>query len=217
MIALNHRNRAYFSDSAGHGNGAVLLFHAWWGLTPFFRELCDRIADQGFVVLCPDLYRGRSATTVERAKELVESDQAEDRLKLALLGLHHLKATGLPLSTVGFSMGGDYALWAATEDHAVERVVAFYGGTEQDQEFPSQIEAAVQGHFAIDDEWEPLEGAQKLEAALRAAGRSVEFFYYDAGHWFFESDQDAHAPDAAETAWKRTVAFLRGSSHAPPS
>ncbi|HTN80206.1 MAG TPA: dienelactone hydrolase family protein, partial [Acidimicrobiales bacterium] len=35
---------------SGSGPG-VLVLHSWWGLTPFFRETCDRFADEGFVAL----------------------------------------------------------------------------------------------------------------------------------------------------------------------
>jgi len=41
----------------GHGP-AVLVLHAWWGLTPFFKSVCDRLASEGFVALAPDRYGG---------------------------------------------------------------------------------------------------------------------------------------------------------------
>src|SRR5947209_18069936 len=53
----------------GSGPG-VLVLHAWWGLTEPFRQVCDRLAEAGFVALAPDLYHGKTATTVEEAQEL---------------------------------------------------------------------------------------------------------------------------------------------------
>src|SRR4051812_48168325 len=35
-------------DTSGRG---VLVLHSWWGLTPFFRERCDALAEAGFVAL----------------------------------------------------------------------------------------------------------------------------------------------------------------------
>ncbi len=54
-----------------HGSGpGVLVLHAWWGLTEPFRQVCDRLAEAGFVALAPDLYRGKTAATVEEAQAL---------------------------------------------------------------------------------------------------------------------------------------------------
>ena len=49
--------------------------------------------------------------------------------------------------------------------------------------------------------------------AIRGAGRPVTFHHYPGtGHWFFESDRaDAYHEEAAELAWERTLAFLKGS------
>src|SRR3989304_2035659 len=54
----------------------------------------------------------------------------------------------------------------------------------------------------------------KLEAALRRAGRPVSFYrYIGTGHWFFEPDRSqAFNQAAASLAWDRTLTFLRHSS-----
>src|SRR2546421_10686866 len=51
----------------GSGPG-VLVLHAWWGLTQPFRQVCDRLAEAGFVALAPDLYHGKTTTAIEEAK-----------------------------------------------------------------------------------------------------------------------------------------------------
>ena len=38
---------AYLADGKGPG---VLVLHAWWGLKPFFKQFCDRLAKEGFPV-----------------------------------------------------------------------------------------------------------------------------------------------------------------------
>ncbi len=54
-----------------HGSGpGVLVLHAWWGLTEPFRQVCDRLAEAGFVALAPDLYRGKTTASVEEAQAL---------------------------------------------------------------------------------------------------------------------------------------------------
>src|SRR5258706_4752875 len=53
----------------GSGPG-VLVLHAWWGLTEPFRQVCDRLAEAGFVALAPDLYHGKTTASVEEAQAL---------------------------------------------------------------------------------------------------------------------------------------------------
>jgi len=49
----------------------VLVLHSWWGLTPFFRAVCDRLADEGFVAMAPDLHAGRTADRPDEAEALL--------------------------------------------------------------------------------------------------------------------------------------------------
>src|SRR5437763_6271431 len=54
-----------------HGSGpGVLVLHAWWGLTDPFRQVCDRLAEAGFVALAPDLSHRQTTAAVEEAKAL---------------------------------------------------------------------------------------------------------------------------------------------------
>jgi carboxymethylenebutenolidase len=59
----------------GHGLG-VLVLHAWWGLTPCFKNVCDQLAAEGFVAFAPDRYGGPTAATIEEAEALQQ--QRED-------------------------------------------------------------------------------------------------------------------------------------------
>jgi carboxymethylenebutenolidase len=109
---------------------------------------------------------------------------------------------------VGFSAGAWWAAQlAAQAPEQVGAVVLCYGTVAADFE---QARAAFQGHFGEVDAFEPLEFVQEMEQTMRDAGREVTIHMYpEAGHWFMEADRpDAYAPEAADLAWARTVAFL---------
>jgi carboxymethylenebutenolidase len=204
-------------DTAG-GPGVVVL-HAWWGLTEPFRQVCDRLAQAGFVALAPDLYRGKTAATVEEAEALATAlDGESERVRSDITGaLRYLRQHGASspadgrgaFGFVAFSLGGAYALDTSVElPDEIAAVVVFYA-TYTGLDF-SRAKAAYLGHFAENDPYEPAESVTQLEQELKAAGRSVTFYTYPGTtHWFFEANRpDAFNAEAAALAWQRTVAFL---------
>lgn len=201
-----------FAAIPAAGGPGVLVLHAWWGLTPFFKRFCQRLAGEGFTTFAPDLYGGRTASTVEEAQQIMDASDGAYARAAALAALDELKH--LPgvhpsrLGVVGFSMGAAWSLvLSAHVPEDIEAAVLFYGSNDVDLK---KANAAFQGHYCENDEWEPLEGIHAMEANLEAAGREYSFHYYpNAGHWFMEDDRDAYDPDAADLAWRRTVEFLR--------
>jgi carboxymethylenebutenolidase len=197
---------------AGRGAG-VLVLHAWWGLNDFFKDLCRRLAAEGFIALAPDLFQGRVAATVEEADRLVSQVKRPQVIAGVQAAADRLKRqpglAGEGLGVIGFSFGAFWALWLAQQrPEDVRAVTLFYGTRGADY---SGARAAFLGHFAGNDEWEPSAGVKRLERRLRAAQRPVTFYTYEgAGHWLFDADRpEAYHPQAAEQAWARTLAFLR--------
>ena len=94
---------AYFADGGGPG---VLVLHAWWGLKPFFKQFCDRLAKEGFTVLAPDLRDGQVAKTIDEAKALMEKSDGEWMGQVVFAAKDHLReiAKG-KIGVIGFSMG----------------------------------------------------------------------------------------------------------------
>jgi len=193
----------------GTGPG-VLVLHPWWGLNDTIKDLCTRLAAEGFVAFAPDLYHGKVATTIAGAESLSNALSGKTGKADVARAVEHLaeKATGPKLAVVGFSMGAYFAIDLAAADSArIAKVVVFYGTGPADH---ARSKAEYLGHFAKGDPYEPDAGVAEVEEALKKAGRPVTFHRYDAGHWFFESDQkDAYDPAAAKQAWDRTLAFLK--------
>mgnify|MGYP001588624605 CR=1 FL=1 len=207
-----HAGTGYLAlPERGDGPG-ILVLHAWWGLTQVVKDFCDRLADEGFVALAPDLFGGRLAATIEAAEqELAQVDPNElaHLTRSSLSALHEMPMTpDAPLGVVGFSMGASMALWlSARVPEVVAATTVFYGT--QDIDFQSSRSAYL-GHFAEVDPYVDDDSVALLEAELRLDELDVAFHRY-AGtqHWFFESDRPEYDEAAAGLAWDRTLAFLR--------
>ena len=153
----------------GKGPG-ILVLHAWWGLNETVRGVCDRLARESFVAFAPDLYHGKVADNIADAETLVDAldaDQAEADMTDATAFLNQRAAQAdRGLAVIGFSLGANFALDLSVADpEHVRSVVLFYGTGGGDF---SASRAAYLGHFAENDEFEPLSGVDELEAALQA-------------------------------------------------
>jgi carboxymethylenebutenolidase len=210
-VDARHAGTGYLAlPDAGEGRG-VLVLHSWWGLTPFFKRVCDRLADAGFVALAPDLFEGETASTAEAAEGLLAAADPSALAHLVRSGLHHLRdlpITGAgPCGVVGFSMGASMALWlSAREADGVAATVVFYGTQEIDLGAAS---SAFLGHFAEHDEYVSEDDLVFFESSMHLDGLSPTFHRYPGTQqWFFEDDREQHDPKAAALAWERTLAFL---------
>jgi carboxymethylenebutenolidase len=191
----------------------VIVLHAWWGLNSTFKNLCDRLASEGFAAFAPDLKNGQIAGTIDEAKQQMPENEVEQIYPIVIAALDFIRSRAeirkAPLSVIGFSMGATWALVLASErPEDIGKVVLFYGNYEGMD--VSNIRAEVLGHFSDIDEWEPLEGVHATEAALQTAGLKPTFHVYpNKAHWFFEPDRPEYDRESAELAWKRTLEFLR--------
>jgi carboxymethylenebutenolidase len=208
-------HRAYLAvPDSGTGPG-VLVLHAWWGLTPVFTDVCDRLAAAGFVALAPSLFPGgATAATIAEAEALRDAHDEEAVAEPVMLAaaeqLHALPAvTGAQIGVIGFSLGAYWALHLSqVRPDDVSAVVTIYGTDDGDYR---AARAAYLGHFAEHDDYESLEVVRALDAKIRAAGREVTFHIYPgAGHWFVEPNRpDVYDAAAAELVWERTLTFLK--------
>ena len=204
-----HTARAYAAVPDGGGPG-VLVLHAWWGLKPFFKQVCDRLAAEGFTALAPDLLMGHTAGTIAEAEALLHLEQDNVGLLTDIVqaGLGHLSSLSTGnLGVMGFSMGAYWSMVAAANHPGVKAVVLYYGTSDVD---PNKIRASVQGHFAEHDPYESPEGVRAMREAMKASGVDATFYTYaGTSHWFMEDDRPEYDPGAAVLAWERTIAFLK--------
>jgi carboxymethylenebutenolidase len=205
-IKLNTGANAYLANGGGAG---VLVLHAWWGLKPFFKEFCDRLAKEGFTVLAPDLRNGEIANTIDEAKALMEKSDGQLVGDTVFAAKNYLRnMVKGKIGVVGFSMGGAWALvLASNTPDEIGTTVLFYGNEGVDY---GKVTSKVMGHYSDNDEWEPNEFVDNTFAEFKKAGVDVTLHIYPGvAHWFFESDRPEYDTAAAQLAWDRTVEFLK--------
>lgn len=199
---------------SGSGQG-VLVLQEWWGLVPHIKQVADRFAAAGYVALAPDLYHGETTTSPDEAGRLfmaLNIDQtAQELQKAADFLLNHEAVISQKLGVVGFCMGGQLALLAATLSESIGAVVDFYGIHPNVKPDFSQLKAPILGVFAEKDAFVPPETVKQLEADIKQAGGSIEVHIYpNVDHAFFNNSRpEVYNPEAAEDAWKRTLNFFQ--------
>ncbi|MBK8619159.1 MAG: dienelactone hydrolase family protein [Anaerolineales bacterium] len=208
QLKVNDKTVNAYLAAPQNGGPGVLVLHAWWGLKPFFKQVCDQLAEQGFTAFAPDLYQGRVAKTIDEAKEFMEQNDFEFMSEIVKAANAHLTSLCAgKIGVIGFSMGSGWALAVAERNPDVSAAVLFYGAGEADF---SKVKAKVLGHFAEVDEWEPLEYVQGMEAGMKSAGLDVTLHTYPkVAHWFVEEDRPEYDSASAQLAWSRTYEFLR--------
>ena len=196
---------------------ALIVIHEWWGLNDWVKEQASKFADEGYVALAVDLYRGKVADTADLAHELmrgVPQDRAIRDLKAAydyLAAQPNVKKDRI--GAIGWCMGGGYSLDVALAEPHLAADVINYGHLATDPEELKKIQAPILGLFGGQDRGIPPEDVQKFQQAMEKLGKKIEVkIYPDAGHAFENPNnkQGYRAEDAAD-AWRRTLAFLAGT------
>jgi carboxymethylenebutenolidase len=205
----------YLATPEGGQGPGVIVIQEWWGLVDHIRDVCDRFAAAGYVALAPDLYHGVTIAEPDEAGKAMmalKMDQAAKDMSGAVDEL--VRRSGRPkIGVIGFCMGGGLALVLATQrPDAVAAVVPCYGVIAWPDAQPdySRLTAAVQGHYAGNDDFFTPEAAEALGEQLRALGKEVEIFIYpDTDHAFFNDTRpEVYDADAAQAVWDRALAFF---------
>ena len=199
------------------GNGpfpALVVVHEYWGLNDWVKEQASKLAEQGYVALAVDLYRGKVATTPDMAHELMRG-VPEDRAKRDLhAAIEFLKSQPDVkkdrIGSIGWCMGGGYALDVALQEPDLAATVINYGHLATDTDALKKINAAILGSFGGQDRGITPDDVHKFEQTMKQLGKKVDIkIYDDAGHAFENpNNKDGYRAADAADAWKRTVEFL---------
>ena len=207
--------RGYLVKPVGDGPfPAVLVMHENRGLNPYIRDVARRFAVAGFLALAPDGlapiggYPGNDDDGRAMQRTLKQPKLRQDMVNSARFVKAHDLSNGR-LAATGFCWGGGTTNFLATElGDELQAGAPFYGSAAATDQVP-RISAAMQIHYAEDDE---RVNAQRpdYEAALKAAGVTYEMHTYPGTrHGFHNYSTPRYDPEAAKLAWERMVAFFR--------
>lgn len=209
-------SQGYLALPDGNGPG-VILIQEWWGLVGHIVSLADRFAEAGFVTLAPDLYHGVQTSEPDEARRLLMGlamDQAGRDIAGAASYLAGRPETFGDIGAVGFCMGGSLALWSATLSEKITTTVGFYPALPWERMNPDWHNYAGKAaviHCSEGDGTSAAPGIQAAKEAVEAAGGTCTLYDYPGTkHAFFNDDRpEVYAPEAAGSAWARTIEALR--------
>src|SRR5690606_15707142 len=129
LSTANGDTTAYVALPDERNGKGVLVIQEWWGLNEHVKDITRRYAEEGFVAVAPDLYRGEVARDADTASKMMHGlavDDGVDTIKNAVAKAretYHLKSLGI----TGYCMGGTFALRAACLVGGLKAAVPFYG------------------------------------------------------------------------------------------
>ena len=196
------------APAAGANAPGVVIIHEWWGVNDQIEKTAKRWAEEGFVALAPDLYHGK-VVPIGKPDEAGAAMKALDfpnAVQEIAAAVEYLRArTNGKVAVTGYCMGGALSFATAVNVRGLAAVVPFYG-LPGDLDW-SKIDAPVQAHFAREDDWATVGGAQKIKESVKVP---MELHVYDAPHAFCnEQRPEVYNADAAKQSWGRAVAFVR--------
>jgi carboxymethylenebutenolidase len=194
---------------------AVIVIHEWWGLDAWVKDQARALAKEGYVALAVDLYRGQVTDKQEVAHQLMSGMPADRAMRDLQAAFAYLKARkdvrAARIGTIGWCMGGHYALELATAEPTLAAAVAYYGAPPTDEAAVARIKAPILGNYGAEDKGPSPEQVHAFEASLQKAGKTIDAkIYPGAGHAFANPNNPwkGYREDAAKDAWSRTTAFF---------
>lgn len=193
---------------------AVLLIHEWWGLTGNVRDIADRLAGEGYIVLAVDLFEGQTADSPATARQLMTGvlenrDPAAANIRSAFEFVRD--TAGAPrIATFGWGFGGGWALNTAVDlGDDIDAVVAYYAQVDDDEENFRPLTAPLLAHYGANDRLMPGDSIESFEEALQRLRKNFEVRVYPGAKNAFASPESSNfSRTTADEAWQHTLEFL---------
>lgn len=203
------------NDGAQHPG--VILIQEWWGIDSHIKDLAQQIANEGFIVLAPDLYHGKVVTEPDEAQKSMMTLNMDKAVKEIGQAIDYLSGRDdvapESLGMTGFCMGGALTWKAAAEYNAALSCIAPFYGYNPAAEAVAKITVPILAVFGEDDPATPKSTIENVENLVEQQGNgdSKVLVYANSGHAFLNPQHGAGNPETAADAFAELIAFLKNN------
>lgn len=212
--------RAWVARPAGAGpHPTVIMIHEFWGLSDEIVGKAEALADEGYLVVAPQLFQDSTARTVPRAIYQVMTTPQEkilSDLDAVFAWLNTQPEVALDrIAIMGFCFGGRSSLQYSLHNTQLAATVILYGSLVTDTAQLRSLPGPVLGIFGGADQSIPLADVNAFEAALNEAGvPNTISIYEDQPHAFVTSIEAIRLGGPPGQAWAEVLAFLKANLQA---
>lgn len=222
ITALNNEGsfKAYRADPAGTPTAAIIVIQEVFGVNPGIRQKCDRLAEQGYLAIAPDLF-WRIAPGVELNPDIPEElqrgldlfgqfdqDAGIRDIEAAIHATRSLLGGSGKIGAVGYCLGGRLAFMTACRTD-IDASVGYYGvGIDGLLGEKHAIANPVLLHIAGEDGFVDKATQQKMHEGLDDHPKVTLYDYPGEDHGFATEMGDRRSPAAADLADQRTADFF---------
>lgn len=206
--------RAYVAKPAGEGPfPAVIMIHEFFGLNESIVGKADLLAEEGYLVVAPDTFRGSTTSWIPRAiYQVITTDQADVNADLDSVYAwleSQPDAAQDQVGVAGFCYGGRASLLYSLHNNRLAATVIFYGSSEIDPAVLKNLPGPVLGIFGGADQSIPLSEVDAFEKGLETAGIPHQITVYDGQpHAFVQDAEGIKSGGAQGEAWNEMLTFL---------
>lgn len=211
---------AYVAKPASGSGPAVVAIQEIFGVNAGMRQICDDLAANGYIAICPDLFwrqepgvdiTDKTQAEWDKAFELYQAfdvDKGVEDIQATINFVRKMEGSSGEVGSVGYCLGGLLAYLTATRTDA-DANVSFYGvGIDTKLEEASKISKPLLCHIAEEDGFVDKDAQARIHKGLDEHPMVTLHDYAGVDHAFARPDGVNWNGPAANLANERTSAFF---------
>ncbi len=211
--------RGYLATPAAGKGPGIVLCQEIFGINAYIREVADYYAEEGYVVLAPDLFwrlekdvdLGYSEEEWKKAFDFLQRfdiDKGMEDITAAVRTLRTRPEVAGKVGALGFCLGGRLAYLAAARS-GVDCAVGYYGVTiEKYLNEAPRIKVPMVLHFASEDKYAPAAAVEQIRNAFKGRNEVEIYMYQGVDHAFARTGGMHYDRPASMMAHSRSIALF---------